>query len=303
MFTVREHFVTRQTQNVMNGPRNMHPPTMEQRQLQHEEPKVQTAEIVQRLNSKKVAERVEAEQALAQMGPEAVEELLRLLEIEARKRKRNTRLYIGLTVGMVLFMIVASALFDLDIGGFCGLFGAFSGLAAVSQMQKNAARALAKFDDKRVVGPLAEALGFDDKGLRQEAERVLARLLPTLQASDASLLNDDQRKMLNRSLRGKNADLICAILQAYQQVGDEAALPHVERLANGEVATTKAKKVREAAQACLPFLRERAAQEQAAQTLLRPATAPGSPAEILLRPAQGAPEGDPSLLLRPSDLA
>jgi len=272
---------------------------MEQQQLQHKEPEAQTVEVVKRLSSRKVAERAEAEQALEQMGPEAVEALLALLQQEARKRKRNIRLYIGLCAGLMVSLVIGTIVFDLNIAGMTGAFGALSGLLAATQTQKNAATALAKYDDLRGVGPLAEAMEFDDKNVRAEAEKALIRLLPNLNASHAHFLNDDQRRCLNRALWRKNVDLTCAILKAYEQVGDETALPHVERLANGKAATAKEKRIRQAAIDCLPFLKESIERERARQTLLRPAAAPDDPAAVLLRPAQGVTEGDPDLLLRP----
>jgi len=82
---------------------------------------------------------------------------------------------------------------------------------------------------------------------------------------------------------------------------DEKAIPYVEKLAAGEGRAAKDSRVREAAEACLPFLRQRAEQERSRQTLLlRAAGVAGAPPDVLLRPASGATETEPQHLLRAS---
>jgi hypothetical protein len=100
---------------------------------------------------------------------------------------------------------------------------------------------------------------------------------------------------LLKALGGKDRDLTLAILKAWEQVGDEKALPAVERLAAG----TWDSRVRAAADACLPALRQRAELARQRDTLLRPASAPGTGSEVLLRPAAGPGETSAALLLRP----
>jgi hypothetical protein len=86
-----------------------------------------------------------------------------------------------------------------------------------------------------------------------------------------------------------------AALRALEQVGDETALPVVEKLAKSAGDT----QVRFAAQECLPFLQQRADQVRVEQTLLR-ASGPGSSADVLLRPASNGAEAAPQQLLRAS---
>jgi HEAT repeat protein len=272
---------------------------MEQTRLQQEEPAIDE-KVVARLSSKKAAERAKAEQALAQVSQEkAVEDLLALLNREAQKRKKRIRFYIGFLVFYVVLMVLMAATgHGENIGSFSGVFGAFASMAAFSQLQKNAAKALANYDDIRVVGALTEALESQDKNVIAVAEQKLIQLLPRLRASDAGLLNEEQRKILNKTLPNrKKPGLAIAILKAYEQVGDEKALAVVEKIANGE--GRAAPGVKEAARVCLPALQKRAENERAARTLLRPSAAPDDPSGILLRPAQGVGETDPGLLLRP----
>ena len=96
-----------------------------------------------------------------------------------------------------------------------------------------AVKQIAVLDDIRAVGPLADALELDAKSIRTVARKALTRLLPRLQASDAHLLNADQRASLHRALKSKDEEFVIAALKAYEQVGDEKALPYVERLAEG----------------------------------------------------------------------
>ena len=81
---------------------------------------------------------------------------------------------------------------------------------------------LAQRDDIRVVGPLAEALRSWDREAQEIAEAALIRLLPRLRAEHDVLLTPDQRKTLNRALRGRNELLALAILKALKHIGDSA---------------------------------------------------------------------------------
>lgn len=279
--------------------------------LQHqpqEEPTLD-AKVVAQLTSKKEPERVEAEAKIAGLGPEALDALLAMVQQEAAKRKtKRRRILIGLTIycvfiiGMTAALSIAQGKLDASLlrtmGSMSGLIAA---TFAVSQTQKNATQKLAEFEDIRIVGPLAEALEFNDKNIRTVTEEALIKLLPRLQASDAHLLNEDQRACLNRALKGKNTQLVLAILKAYEQVGDEKALPFVEKLAEGEGRSGKDARVQAEAIECLPHLKARIEQQRASQTLLRASDAIATPPEVLLRPAEATvSDTPPEQLLRAS---
>ena len=126
----------------------------------------------------------------------------------------------------------------------------------------------------------------------------LSSLLPRLQASDAKNLLPRHISILNnelthrRTLKWKprvGTDHILTVLKALEQVGDETSLTAVEKL----VHITKSEKVREAAEACLPFLQQRAVLGK--HTLLRAAS--HNTADLLL-PAHGAAEPKSDTLLR-----
>ena len=182
--------------------------------------------------------------------------------------------------------------------------------------------ALARIDDKTQVGPLIQTLQVPTTAVRNLAKQRLIVLLPTLRASDASLLGEADRKALLRQLAifpndpgyrdlrelfsraayRREMDLRLAILKALEQVGGKQELAAVDRLARGLPTLHSALKVpeeiREAAQACLPYLQTRADDQRAEAQLLRASSLPVSSADNLLRPAVLGNATPPDQLLR-----
>ncbi len=256
--------------------------------------------LLTKLRSKKREIRQEAERQLSSLGPEAVPALLELLEKESANRTKRRRwgvVVVGLYVGALI--TVAATGHSENIGAFGGMTSTLFALFAATQIQKDAARVLAKYDDKRGVGRLAEALEYQDKAVTAEAEAALVRLLPGLLATDHGLLTPDQRRCLDRALvkHGKS-ELAMAILDAYEQVGDPDSVAVVERLAAGEVRKASPAVIRRAADV-LPAMRVRAEAVRAAQTLLRPVEEVG--ADMLLRPVEAGPTAPVETLVRPVD--
>ncbi len=271
-------------------------------------PNIEAALLTKHLASRNTEERESAQQVLKQMS---LETLLPMLEQEAQKRKcklRRMKILFGVYGGTVLLLLLIFALrggdhwsqFPWQLFQMFSILTPVIAVAAGATLHKNATEVLAKQEDVRAVGPLAEALSLQDKNVYAIAAGALIRLLPRMQASDATLLNDDQRACLHRQLKGKNTELIQAILKAFEQVGDSKAIPFVEKLSEGEGAAAKDRRIREAAIVCMPFLQAQAERERAARTLLRAASSPDDPSTLLLRPAQGVTEVDASRLLRPS---
>jgi hypothetical protein len=164
--------------------------------------------------------------------------------------------------------------------------------------------ALAAADDVRMVGPLIDRLrtGRRRPRTRRIVRQALLRLLPRLRASDAAHLTAEQHSRLSRTLArlgmlGRDTELQLAILGALQQIGGLQALPVVEHLAHKRSRSPKRRRVREAALACLPYLQQRARQEQARDTLLRAAGSEAVGVE-LLRAAYGAAGSSRDELLR-----
>jgi hypothetical protein len=237
------------------------------------------------------------------LSPAEVEKLLEQLSSEGRRRKRKRRvrrIALGVYVSFILIMLViklATHARGWNVP-FINMFWIFGGLGAASQLQKEGVRKLAKEPDKRAVGHFVEALDFGDKDVAKEAAEALIVILPQLRESDSHLLNDEQRSILYKQIRGGDTKLILAILKALDQIGDEKALVFVEERASGANRRGDVRQIQEAAEACLPVLRARVEQERAAHTLLRATEAVEPDSAVLLRPAGGA--GEPSTdLLRP----
>lgn len=172
----------------------------------------------------------------------------------------------------------------------------------LSLSQASMARAIAKLNEKQLVGHLAEMLDYPDPEMRSTAAAALTNLLPRLNANDTNLLNVKQRACLYRMLKMSNAnsdcDFILAILTALEQVGDKDAVPFVERLAKTNPWGIKQKKIRDAAAQCLPNLLDVANRTKESMTLLRASSSAGTTPEMLLRPVTAPPDVVPGEMLR-----
>jgi HEAT repeat protein len=169
-------------------------------------------------------------------------------------------------------------------------------------LRRNTVRALGATTDARLVGAFAACLSDRDRPVRNAAKDALKKLLPQVKASDKQYVAPAEMDTLIRELSGSDAQLIIAILKAFEQIGDERALPEVEWLAmeNADLDSDVPPEVRRAAQECLPFLQLRAEQAEQARTLLRASTPTDAAApDTLLRPAQArADDTLPEQLLR-----
>lgn len=242
-------------------------------------------EIVRLLASHNLSARVAAVKLLQGASPEAVYSLLDMAKSGARRVAIRRALYLFACVLSVLLLagIVLTLVSDsLDSAPPLQIsFAFFLGVATMeAPVEDEVAEALLRLDDPRAVGPIAEAL--DRAETRWVAEEVLIRLLPRLRASDAGRLNEAQRASLYRNLRRENTRFILACLQALQQVGDEAAVAHVKRLAERKGRRAAARQIREAAMETLAYLEIRLTRERNRRTLLRVAP---EPTERLPRPA------------------
>jgi hypothetical protein len=254
--------------------------------------------LLARLRSRKAAERERAEDELLAMGPGAVDALLRTLDAETPKRQRNQRRGLALIALYVLLVIAAIATgHDKNLGPFGGMTAVMMALLSATTVQKNAARALARFDDKRAVGPLADALEYNDKEVVKSARAGLTRLLPELRATDHALLTTSQRRTLDKWLgKSNDTDLSMAILRAYEQVGDPKSVEAVAKLA--DVQTGAALRIRVLAEEVLPAMRQHAGDVYAAQVLLRPSAGDDG---SLVRPVVGTEEVETTTLVRPAE--
>lgn len=242
--------------------------------------------------------------ATALLGQPTLEDLLSVIQEESKQRKVRSRLaviFACLIIAGGVVSLIARIKWGIKLQ-FVPLMGAFTALtvalSAMSQKQKDTTKALAQFDDVRAVGAFAEALEVPEKDVVAVAERKLRELLPRLQASDAPLLDAQQRAILNKKLLTGNADLVLAILKAYEQVGDSTAVANVETLSRGTKKWDEASDVVQAARACLPFLQERLRRAEQEQTLLRASDGNQTAPETLLRPAAPTQDAQAETLLR-----
>lgn len=278
-------------------------------ELQQDESPAEIGQILQHLGSKDVYQREWAENALREKDKDDVVAglILTLTEESRRQKQRKKRIVAGvLTYMAVMLTFIIFAHKPHMIGMVTSMTGLLGAAFAATQKQKAATKVLAQYDDVRGVGLLVEMLGFNlEKDLRAEIEMALIRLLPRLQASDASLLNAGQRAVLNFFLARKRApkgrtELTIAILKALEQVGDDKSLSIVTILAEGQGSAAADDAVQVAARECLPFLRRRVELQHAGEQLLRASSydAGTTAPDELLRPASSSGETEPEQLLR-----
>ena len=175
---------------------------------------------------------------------------------------------------------------------------------AMTDDHKRLARRLAKIDDVRCVGRLAELLEWPDEHVRRIAMEALTRLLPQVNATDNVLRSPAQRGNLNRMLVLDNArhhtDFLVSILKALEQIGDVSSVPYVQRLANAQPVSSRERRVCDAARECLPYLKTRSELNRSSQTLLRASSATATGTDTLVRPVIVTTATDPEELVRAS---
>jgi len=261
----------------------------------------QTAELTKKVRQliKASGKRQTAGAELVALGDEAMTILCSLAAAEGVRARRlrwaayysvllNCLLRIMVPAGrpFVLLMIVSG------VGAIISMF--------LTPLRWRATRLLSDLDDVSLIGSLLDAITVDfrDSTLRESLHQSLTRLLPCLQASDAARLlprhittlnNEVKHSFISRWESGVKVDYLLVVLKALEQVGDETSLPTVEKLFE----TTDNDRVLKAAEACLPFLQQRAVLGK--HTLLRAAS--HNTADLLL-PAHGAAEPAPDMLLR-----
>lgn len=246
------------------------------------------------LASSDPAERYASELVLLELGSEGVSLLLSELNLLGNMVRR-----LPATLGWTLVIgCVLNYLWLLHGGPSMAAFlpgaGALGMLFWQQRRSRNVtARLLAQVEDRRIVGPLTEALDYGDAVTRDAARRCLLRLLPELTSNDAYRLDARHRRRLYRVLSSEDDLLILAILEALPRIGDSGALTPVENLKRYH----RSKKIRRAAAACLPLLQARIEELRISGTLLRPSSELEASPEMLLRPTLFDPDRDARELL------
>lgn len=270
------------------------------------------SEILKDLGSSRRPIRAAAEAEMARLGPESSEELLAALEDEGHKHRKRQRIVKRSMVGFVTFILLyltfglvlglTTGKWDVlsNFGSLCGTFGALGAAAAISPQFRSLATAMSTLDDVRSVGWLVDAMTSQDKQLQASAESALVRLLPKLTAADRNLLDDEQRRRLDKQLqKSRSRDFAVAILEAYEKVGDSQSLGAIGHFAEGHGASPFDPHVRRVAMRAEDAIRVRAETERQARTLLRATVDTGE--DVLLRPAAGSSAVEDTLLRAAED--
>ena len=226
------------------------------------------------------------DRARREVDTAGVDALLVTVRSHAARRLRSRRIGIGVTVflaSVAVYSVVSGHASDLT--SYISLVNVLVGSFALSQTYRNAAKELAKYDDVRGVGPLTDALDYNDDDVTAAVEPTLVELLPRLKASDHDLLEEAHRKALTmRMLAYKNPKLSAAILKGYEQVADEAAVKAIREVAAGEHKAGADPAIRKLAAEILPGAEAAAVRLTQYGTLLRPADA-SALGDRLVRPA------------------
>ena len=250
------------------------------------------------------------------------EKLLELADREAQiyrqRAYRGTLISLGVLGGVTLSGMALMALFNpvANIGNMVFLAIGITSLILAAWLHtylpQRARRSLvdlvSTLDDPRFIGPALTMLVPDgitesqtsralNPHVRNSIVIALKNMLPRLRASDNLLLSRDQMKTLLFLLDKPYNDppLTHSVLRALQQIGDESAIPVVERLARSQRGV-----IAERANETLEYLRDRLDQKRQAQTLLRASGASESiGSDALLRPVANVGDPAPEQLLRP----
>lgn len=264
-------------------------------------------DLLRRLSSRKEAARAEALREARALPPEDLLELVRLTHRSGSRAWKQAGKISGIVVTLYfLEQVFNQKLYPLDVALIALSMPISLRLSsAATSRQQALAKLLEEVEDVRFIGPalaLLHPVETRDKATKQVARSVLKRLLPRLTATDHDLLTSAQKHslLILLTMRYDDVDLTLAILKALEQIGDEKAIPVVEELSHEPAASVNMRRVRDAANDCLPFLRARVKQAEQSQMLLR-ASMPDAP-DTLLRAASAQPDVTPAEeLLRPQE--
>lgn len=235
---------------------------------QRYDPQDQPVEIIEvRENLLNQPEQSDAEElATPLQAEEASEDLAALLKQEGRQRLKEIGAvfaWSGVFVTSMLFLLryadqgkdaltIRLLICFMMIGG-AGV-GICSHLMRRSKQRKRSLRAaIDQTTAKQDAGSLIRSLQVENTAVRSLAKQRLTALLPTLRASDASLLSEAERKILlrylaispsysgyydirelfSRAAYRRELDFRLSILKSLEQIGGIQELATVERLAQG----------------------------------------------------------------------
>ncbi len=275
--------------------------------------------ILRNMNSRKAKEQHEAVRAVGLLITSAPDQLLLLAKMEAQNYQRHAAsgaiisLAIVALVGMACVLLSKSNIWAIDnalyiFAGTCIALACWLSLYLPRRARRNMIDVYHYLDDPRFIGLALNMLVPD--GITESRQSpmytgyvqasmvgALTKMLKRVNVSHKTLLTCEQMQILLSVLQHSRTDraLTLAILRALQQIGDESAIPIVERIARSTF------DVHSEAEECLEYLRGQADQKRQAQTLLRASDSVVSTRpEHMLRPANPETDAAPEQLLRPS---
>lgn len=129
--------------------------------------------------------------------------------------------------------------------------------------------------------------------------RIMAGLLPQIEAEDTILFSPAQRKILRSLLRNVQSEVVLGALKALGKIGDAADLPMIRKLAQGGWRAAVDPQLVPAAEAAAAQIEVRLSEQNQTETLLRSAARPQGEPMQLLRPVAPQPnQTDTQQLLR-----
>ena len=286
---------------------------MEQTQSKIEQLDIEVGSLIDQSGSILVSKRKEAQRKLGERSAEYFEPLLQLFyfELNEYNKKSMKANYLGeIILGLLCFsigyyfggnyrnvvQIIFFTLLTIRIAA-----GKYSNNFKIYNLT---ADALSKYHDIRIVGPMAEALWFDNSKGAQYAyhwhtniEKALTSVLPLIQTEDDIELTSYQVDCLNKAVGIAKPAMNLAILRALPFVGNSKSITAVKRLFFIRLPIGE-NNIPKAAKACLLGLEARVAKLNVAETLLRPTSFSEDDVDSLLRPNISSSQNPPDELLR-----
>ena len=257
------------------------------------ETEISLPQLLKDLNTRNDYLRNIAIETAKQLPPEQLLELAALESKDFNSRFRTCRT-IWLSIFIPFFVISSWYIFVIGTQSsyFHFVYALFNFLNIYMFVPKRGRRSVARLishsSDIYLLGPTISMIGkSNDSEVQRLCRLALNQQLPKVSSGHANLLTYAQKKILLQILKTPFEDLglTISILKALEQIGDESAIPTVEKLThyNSSMNEDRAIRIQKAAEECLVYLRQNSERTKISSTLLRASSEPCSP-DSLLRP-------------------
>ncbi len=256
--------------------------------------------LLKELNSRNKWRRITALDETRQLPPE---QLLKLAEMESQVYKQ--RLKNGRIIGISIFLFVSAFTIWLckhinwSFPLYLLITTAFNFVNIYwflpEKAHRNVAELLTHSTDIRLLGPTLSMMSKTrDKEVTKLCISSLKQILPLVCAEHENLLTNEQKSVFIDILRKPgDFELDIAVVRALKYIGDERAIPLLEKLThiNPSIKKKDMELLQSAADESLPSLLEIVARQKISGTLLRASAEPVT-VDSLLRPAYASPESE-----------